>query len=320
MDAYQIFIWRLDVFLCAGISSALRSCKTVKESGHSMGCRVISLLSAILAGCLLVFAAAGASFASATFVIDTTAEEDPSLGITSFGVPDTVIYGQTVKVPEGFALLSSYAFRMEDTDNLIFRGAVYAYTPGALPGEPLWVGPQVQLGTSRDTVLITFTPNLRLDPGTTYVIGATTLYDLDQPSGGSEWKVAPDEAYPDGSLTFFNQIGDTSWATGFAIDMSFTATFTATGDGSDSSAVLPPVEHLLGFNANGGTCSLTSSGLIIDGVWTQVPTAQQCSRPGFTLLGWNPRADGGDPLGFDPGGWTVMTGDNVLYAIWVPAS
>jgi hypothetical protein len=87
--------------------------------------------------------------------------------------------------------------------------------------------------------------------------------------------------------------------------------------GTDA-VVLPPVEHTLGFNANGGTCTLTSSGPIIDGVWIQVPTAQQCSRPGYTLLGWNPRADGGDPLGFDPGGWTVMTGDNELYAIWVP--
>jgi hypothetical protein len=290
-----------------------------------MGCRVSSLLSSILAGCLLIFAAAGPSFASATFVIDTTAEEDTSIsGIGRFGVPDTVIYGQTVKVPEGFALLSSYAFRMFDRDNLIFRGAVYAYTPGERPGDPLWVGPAVQLGTSEDTVLITFTPNLRLNPGATYVIGATTLDDLDQPipapltSLGTTWKLAFDEAYPDGFATFFNQ-SDAAWAASFSYDMSFTATFTATGDGSGSSAVLPPVEHLLGFNANGGTCSLTSSGLIIDGVWTQVPTAQQCTRPGYTLLGWNPRADGGDPLGFDPGGWTVMTGDNVLYAIWVPA-
>ncbi len=94
---------------------------------------------------------------------------------------------------------------------------------------------------------------------------------------------------------------------------------TASGPPAGTDAVLlPPVEHTLGFDANGGTCTLTSSGTIIDGVWIQVPTTQQCSRPGYTLLGWNPRADGGDPLGFDPGGWTVMTGDNELYAIWVP--
>jgi len=83
--------------------------------------------------------------------------------------------------------------------------------------------------------------------------------------------------------------------------------------------VLPPLEYVLGFNANGGSCSLSNSGQIIDGVWIQVPTAEQCSRPGFRLLGWNPKPDGSDPLGFDPGGWTLMTDDNTLFAIWVPS-
>jgi uncharacterized delta-60 repeat protein len=82
--------------------------------------------------------------------------------------------------------------------------------------------------------------------------------------------------------------------------------------------VLPPVEHRLGFDANGGTCTLTNSGPIIDGVWIKVPDEEQCTRPGYTLLGWNPKPDGSDPLGFDPGGWTLMTDDNTLYAIWVP--
>jgi hypothetical protein len=88
--------------------------------------------------------------------------------------------------------------------------------------------------------------------------------------------------------------------------------------GSSAAVALRPTEYELAFDANGGTCNLTNSGPIIDGTWITVPTAQQCSRAGYTLLGWNPRADGGDPLGFDPGGWTVMTGDNTLYAIWVP--
>jgi hypothetical protein len=91
------------------------------------------------------------------------------------------------------------------------------------------------------------------------------------------------------------------------------------GSGGSTSSSVPAPQHTLDFNANGGTCTVTDSGLVIDGVWITVPTAKQCTRPGYTLLGWNPRADGGDPLGFDPGGWTVMTGDNTLYAIWVPA-
>jgi hypothetical protein len=83
---------------------------------------------------------------------------------------------------------------------------------------------------------------------------------------------------------------------------------------------LPLVQHTLGFDANGGQCTLTSSGPIFDGTWITVPTIQQCTRPGYRLLGWNPKSDGSDPLGFDPGGWTVMTGDNTLYAIWVPSA
>jgi len=82
----------------------------------------------------------------------------------------------------------------------------------------------------------------------------------------------------------------------------------------------PIVQHTLGFDANGGQCTLTSSGPIFDGTWITVPTSQQCTRPGYRLLGWNPKSDGSDSLGFDPGGWTVMTGDNTLYAIWVPSA
>jgi hypothetical protein len=117
-----------------------------------------------------------------------------------------------------------------------------------------------------------------------------------------------------GSLIF---LADSGPCNGSSTTLTFTGS--GGGGGGGSSTTTPPAaEYALGFDANGGNCSLTSSGPITNGVWTQVPTTQQCTRPGHTLLGWNPRADGGDPLGFDPGGWTVMTGDNTLYAIWVP--
>jgi hypothetical protein len=110
----------------------------------------------------------------------------------------------------------------------------------------------------------------------------------------------------------------------------FTGTLIATvslsggsqGGSSPTPIVLPPVLFTLGYDANGGTCSVTNSGPVESTAWTSVPTAEQCTRPGYTLLGWNPRSDGGDPLGFSPGGSTQMTGDNTLYAIWqaVPAA
>jgi hypothetical protein len=88
------------------------------------------------------------------------------------------------------------------------------------------------------------------------------------------------------------------------------------GGSSPTPIVLPPVLFTLGYDANGGTCSVTNSGSVESGSWTSVPTAEQCTRSGYTLLGWNPRSDGGDPLGFSPGGSTQVTGDNTLYAIW----
>lgn len=87
---------------------------------------------------------------------------------------------------------------------------------------------------------------------------------------------------------------------------------------SSDSATSSVAQFTLQYESNGGACTVSTSGPIPDGVWIQVPLADRCTRPGYFLLGWNPRADGGDPLGFDPGGWTLMTGDNTLYAIWLP--
>ena len=84
--------------------------------------------------------------------------------------------------------------------------------------------------------------------------------------------------------------------------------------------VLPPPEFTLLFDGNGGVCSVTSSGRVVVDRWVPVPTEADCLRPGFTLLGFNPRPDGSDPLGFAPGALTRVTGDNTLYAIWVPVA
>jgi hypothetical protein len=134
---------------------------------------------------------------------------------------------------------------------------------------------------------------------------------------------AVETALPDGTFNISIGSGDPTRARLLTLSNVVVGTGGGGGGGGTSAAtnqpiLLPPVEHTLTSNANGGTCTLTSSGLITDGVWIKVPSAEQCSRPGFTLLGWNPKPDGSDPLGFDPGGWTLMTDDNVLYAIWVP--
>ena len=77
-----------------------------------------------------------------------------------------------------------------------------------------------------------------------------------------------------------------------------------------------PSRFTLNFDANGGTCTRESSGLVNEGTWITVPTAEECSRPGYELVGFNVSKDGSSPVGFDPGGFTVMTSDNTVYAIW----
>lgn len=76
----------------------------------------------------------------------------------------------------------------------------------------------------------------------------------------------------------------------------------------------PPPTFNLAYNGNGGSC-LVSSGSALSGSWLNLPTTTDCSRSGFTLSGWNTSSDGSG-LGFAPGGPTVMSGDNTVYAIW----
>lgn len=86
--------------------------------------------------------------------------------------------------------------------------------------------------------------------------------------------------------------------------------------GPRTSKPTSPPQFTLNFDANGGTCSRNSSGPVDEGTWITVPTTQECSRSGYELVGFNISKDGSNPLGFDPGGYTVMTGDNTVYAIW----
>ena len=106
-------------------------------------------------------------------------------------------------------------------------------------------------------------------------------------------------------------------------------------DGSTMSA-----RHTLEYNAISGECTVKTSGLVASGVWTQVPSDKQCTNPEHTLLGWATTSnfpieiaqrqkdngwgtyelfdeDGILTTVYIPAGdMTVVTGDNVLYAIW----
>lgn len=72
--------------------------------------------------------------------------------------------------------------------------------------------------------------------------------------------------------------------------------------------------YTIRFVAAGGTCTVaTRTGP--DTSWMKLPDSTTCQRTGHDFIGWNTAADGSG-LGFAPGGWTHITGDNELYAIW----
>ena len=89
------------------------------------------------------------------------------------------------------------------------------------------------------------------------------------------------------------------------------------GSGGAAVSVAPVPSFVLNFDGNGGTCVTTSSGPVATGGWVAVPLDGNCTRPGYTLIGFS-TSPSNDPGGvFIPaGGSTAVTGDNTLYAQW----
>ena len=107
-----------------------------------------------------------------------------------------------------------------------------------------------------------------------------------------------------------------------------------------SSASSPGAQYALNFNANDGTCTTPHTARVTASEWIQVPDEEQCSRSGHSLLGWATSPNfpttiaqrqkdsgwgayvltnesGSIASVFIPAkGWTVVSGDNTLYAIW----
>ena len=102
-------------------------------------------------------------------------------------------------------------------------------------------------------------------------------------------------------------------------------------------AEAPAATWSLGLNADGGVCS-ESATVGAEGTWQQLPKATACSKAGVTLLGWatspafpvgrakeqvakgwgaiDEVIEGVRMIFIPAGGYTFITGENSLYAIW----
>jgi len=224
--------------------------------------------------------------------------------------------------PTSSATITLAQSEMDTPDALGYQVVIYGDAGGRVGG---LVGTLTQSSTGSTTV--SYRGAVTLSQGCTYWVGikgSTPVY-VANPFLSSGSQISPWRWTTTGLRRAFTEdFGDTYdyLADPLSPVLSLSgipSDARACGGSQAIGATLPPVEHALGFNANGGSCSLSNSGLVVDGTWIRVPSAEQCVRPGFTLLGWNPKPDGSDPLGFDPGGWTLMTDDNTLFAIWVPS-
>ncbi|MGH2905185.1 MAG: hypothetical protein ACRDKI_00265 [Solirubrobacterales bacterium] len=224
--------------------------------------------SLILAAALSLFVVP-AAHASST-IVDT--RDDANLNfISSYAVPNTATYGQTITSPaDPNQKLTSFTFRVENVPNtLLSRAEVYAWDDGTskATGSALYESGIRETDFSIGVTELTFnTGGIALVPSTRYVLFLSVSKDFEASAGaaGRFRSTDNDTAYPGG--TFFYQNNGTSEAdwTGspwslYGEDLQFAMTFstgaqalTITKSGNGSGTVTSSVG---GVNC-GSLCSV----------------------------------------------------------------
>jgi hypothetical protein len=179
---------------------------------------------------------------------------DGSSFISSFGIPDTQTYGQTVTVPLGMPVLQSFAFEMQLPTALAFRGEVYAWDGTRAAGPNLFESGVTSTTDGGVFQLITFnTGGITLVPGGVYVLFASSSRDNSGHSGGGMWGVTQfDDAYAGGTSVYINNGSDTTqWMSeawgGVPGDLAFQATFVSGSGVPEPSTTLPLASALIGL-------------------------------------------------------------------------
>ena len=167
--------------------------------------------------------------------IDTTPGWNGTSFISSFGVPNTATYGQTVTVGERSRSLSGFSFQVQLTSGgpTTMRGLVYAWDDvnQRATGPALFQSAPVVVSNAAFTSYSFTLPSpLSVTPGQKLVLFATTSLDA-QTNGVSRWgTLTNDTSYPGGRFVFMNNGTDSSrWTTSnwsyINQDLAFTATF-----------------------------------------------------------------------------------------------
>lgn len=134
----------------------------------------------------------------------------------------------------------------------------------------------------------------------------------------------------------------TAWF-GLSKPFAFTTFVDAGSDvtSASSSNLEPKPMRTVGLDVGTGSCENVARSAV-DGQWIPLPSEAECSRHGHTLLGWSTSTgfpvavakaqvdrgwgaidanfDGGRMIFIPGGGYTLISGDNTLHAVWSPAT
>jgi hypothetical protein len=166
--------------------------------------------------------------------IDTTLYWDRVEYISSFGMPNTATYGQTISMTEGSATLTQFSFFMAVTPTAVFRGFVFGWdgTNSRATGTPLFESAPMSTtqGVNFGEVVFNIPNGIALNAGQQYVLFASTSKDPAQPNSAGRWgAVVTNTVYSGGQFVFLNNGSDptkwtsTTWST-IARDLAFKAT------------------------------------------------------------------------------------------------
>jgi hypothetical protein len=163
--------------------------------------------------------------------IDTTPSWDRVQYISSFGMPNTATYGQTITMTESATLTQFSFFFMTVPSTTIFRGHVFEWDGTRATGTPLFASaPMNTLGAQCQEVVFTIPEGVALNAGHHYVLFASTSQDPGQPDSAGAWgAVTNNTVYGGGQFVYLNNGSDptrwtsTAWST-INQDLAFKAT------------------------------------------------------------------------------------------------
>lgn len=249
--------------------------------------------------------------------IDTTGAWDGSQFISSFGLPNTATYGQTITAPAGQpAVLQAFDVRI-NSQSVALPFKFYVYEWDAVNNRA--TGPALYTSASETTQAVSQFQtygvsglNVSLVAGKQYVLFAS-VSETPGPNAATRWAAVTNTAYAGGNFVFFNNGTNTSLWTSSAwntigLDLAFTATIAAApvapslavasaGSGQATFTLdlpnsnNPPLQHYtLSCTPQGGGAAITTTGatspITLSGLTNG--TSYDCTATATNAMGTGP--------------------------------